>query len=113
LPFPLFTIINGCFRLSYNKINPEINILEKIIEEVKEDLEMDKVKAKPVWGEGRSVAEDVLHYKQQTHPDLLVVTPVLDAIIKPGFIGPHTQKIINCSRAPVLSIKKIGIPVFP
>jgi nucleotide-binding universal stress UspA family protein len=99
--------------LSYNKINPETNVLEKIIEEVKEDLEMDKVKAKPVWGEGRSVAEDVLHYKQQTHPDLLVVTPVLDAIIKPGFIGPHTQKIINCSRAPVLSIKKIGIPVFP
>jgi len=99
--------------LSYNKINPDTNILEKLIEEVKEDLEMDKVKAKPSWGEGQSVAEDVLHHMQQTHPDLLVVTPVLDVITKHGFTGPHTQKIINCSRVPVLSIKKASVPAFP
>ncbi len=97
--------------LSYGKIEPEKNILEKVIEEISDLLQNDKVKAKSVWGAGQSVAEDVLHYMQKAPPDLLIVTSVLDVITKPGFIGPHTQKIINGSKVPVLSIKKTDAPL--
>ena len=97
--------------LSYGKIEPEKNILEKVIEEIKELLQNDKAKAKSVWGAGQSVAEDVLQYMQKVPPDLLIITSVLDVITKPGFIGPHTQKIINGSKVPVLSIKKTEAPL--
>ncbi len=97
--------------LSYGKIEPEKNILEKVIEEIKELLQNDNAKAKSVWGAGLSVAEDVLQYMQATHPDLVIITSVLDVITKPGFIGPHTQKIINGSKVPLLSIKKTDAPL--
>ena len=97
--------------LSYGKIEPEKNILEKVIEEIKELLQNDNAKAKSVWGAGLSVAEDVLQYMQATHPDLVIITSVLDVITKPGFIGPHTQKIINGSKVPLLSIKKTDTPL--
>jgi nucleotide-binding universal stress UspA family protein len=98
--------------LSYGTVERETNLLEKIIEEIKEQLEADKVKAKPVWGMGQSIAEDVLLYIQQTNPDLVIVTSVLDVIIKHDFLGPHTQRILNCSKAPMLCIKKIGVPIL-
>lgn len=98
--------------LSYGTVERETNLLEKIIEEIKEQIEADKVKAKPVWGMGQSIAEDVLLYIQQTNPDLVIVTSVLDVIIKHDFLGPHTQRILNCSKAPMLCIKKIGVPIL-
>jgi nucleotide-binding universal stress UspA family protein len=98
--------------LSYGMIEGQTNLLKKIIEEIKEQLEIDKVKAKSVWGMGQSIAEDVLLYVQQVNPDLVIVTSVLDVITKPDFLGPHTQRILNCSKAPVLCIKKIGVPVL-
>lgn len=98
--------------LWYGKLERETNLLEKVIDEIQKQLETDKIKAKPVWGLGQSIAEDVLHYAQQTNPDLVIITSVLDVITKPGFLGPHTQKILNCSKSPVLCLKKIGVPVL-
>ena len=96
--------------LSYGTMEKETNLLKKIIEEIKEPLDRQNVKTRPVWGTGRSIAEDVLEFVQRSSPELIVLTSVLDFISKPDFIGPHTQKIIHCSRVPLLNIKKVGVP---
>jgi nucleotide-binding universal stress UspA family protein len=94
--------------LSYRKMERETNVLEKIVQEIKDQLNADKINPTILWGAGRTVADDVLSYAHQINPDLIIITPVLDVTTKPKFVGPHTQKIINCAKAPILSIKKAG-----
>lgn len=98
--------------LSYQSMERETSVLDKLIEEVQPHLDLDKIKANGVWGSGVSVADDVLYHTQKSSPDLLVVTSGLDVISKQHFIGPYTQKIVNASKVPVLSIKKVGVPVM-
>ena len=97
------------FGLSYRKMERETNVLEKIIEEVRDRIDFEKVSARAVWGNGISIADDVLSYAHQNNPEMIVVTSGLDVTTKPNFIGPHTQRIVNCSKVPVLVIKKIGV----
>ena len=98
--------------VSNSRMEHDTGVLEKIVEEIKDLLEADKVKAKVSWGQCNSVSDDIFQFIQTNHPDLIVLTSVIDAISKPNFIGPHTQKLINCSKVPVLNIKKIGMPAF-
>jgi nucleotide-binding universal stress UspA family protein len=98
--------------VSNSKVERETGVLDKLVEEVEDRLEQDKVKVTTSWGEGTSIADDVLQYTQKNNPDLVVLTSILDAINKPNFIGPHTQKLINCAKVPVLTIKKIGVAAF-
>jgi nucleotide-binding universal stress UspA family protein len=86
------------------------SILETILGEIKDQLKKDGVIAKPLWSEGRSIADEIVNYANKTNPDFVVVTSALDATSKPGYIGPHAQRIIHCSKAPVLSIKKLSVP---
>ena len=97
--------------LSYRSVERENNVLDKIVHEIKDQLEADKVRAQISWGAGHTVADDVLFYAYQNNPDLIVITSVLDVTTKPRFVGPHTQKIINCAKTPVLSIKKASVNV--
>jgi nucleotide-binding universal stress UspA family protein len=98
--------------LSYRSMERETNVLDKIIDEIKDKLEMDNVKANAIWNSGNSIADDVLTQSQQTAAELIVITSVLDVTTKPNFIGPHTQKILHCSKVPVLNIKKLSVPML-
>ena len=100
------------FGLSYQKMERDVSLLDRLVEEVKEDLKDDKVTTNCVWSLGNNIAEEVLYFAQQTNPELIVVTNALDVTTKPNFIGPHTQKIINAARMPLLNIKKIGVPAL-
>ena len=73
-------------------------------------MKNDQVTVKPLWNEGSSIAEEIVKYTNTTSPDLVVITSGLDATSKPKYIGPHTQKVIHCSKAPVLTIKKMVVP---
>jgi nucleotide-binding universal stress UspA family protein len=95
--------------LSYRKMERETNVLDKIVQEIKDQLDADKIKPSISWGAGRTVADDVLSFAHQDNSDLIIITSVLDVTTKPKFVGPHTQKIINCAKAPILSIKKAGV----
>jgi nucleotide-binding universal stress UspA family protein len=97
--------------LSGNVLEKETGVLDKVVEEIRDGL-VDGVNVRTQWGKGASIADDVLLFEQVHNADLLVLTSNLDAIAKPYFIGPHTQKIINCSRIPLLSIKKAEEPLF-
>jgi nucleotide-binding universal stress UspA family protein len=83
----------------------ETGALNKLAGEIKYELEKDQVKNMTVWGKGISASADILHFMQIHSPDLIVLNSFLDGIVKPNYIGPHTQKIINSSRIPVLVIK--------
>lgn len=98
--------------LSYKTMEKETTVLDKIVEEIKDQLESDKIKVATVWGVGNTISEDVINYSSQVNPDLLIITPILDVTTKNGFMGPHAQKIINSSKSPVLSIKTIGIHAY-
>lgn len=86
------------------------SILETILAEIKNRLKKDEVIAKPLWSQGHSIADEIVNYANKTNTDLVVVTSALDVTSKARYIGPHAQKIIHCSKAPVLSIKKLSVP---
>lgn len=98
--------------LSYRKMERETNVLDKIIDEIKDKLDEDKIKVSTNWNKGMTIPDDVLQFSQENNSDLIIVTSVLDVTTKPGFIGPHSQKIINCSKIPVLNIKKLTVPTW-
>jgi nucleotide-binding universal stress UspA family protein len=86
--------------------------LDKIIDEIKEQAQSDRIHVNTSWANGNFIADDVLQFASQTAQELIVLTSILDAIAKPAFLGPHSQKIINASKIPVLAIKKIGITIL-
>lgn len=98
--------------VSNSRMDNDTGVLDKIVEEINGLLEADKVNAKASWGQGNSVSDDIFQFIQTNKADLIVLTSAIDAISKPNFIGPHTQKLINCSKVPVLNIKKVGVPAF-
>lgn len=100
------------FGLSYRVVETGTSVLDTLVNEIKEKLEKDKVISKVSWSEGSTIADEILRHAYITNPDLIVVTAALDVTSKPKYIGPHAQKIIHSSKAPLLSIKKIGIPSF-
>lgn len=96
--------------LSYRLMEKESNVLDKIIGEIEDQLVMNGTRARASWNKGRDIADDVLQCAVDSTSDLIVVTSSLDVTTKPNFIGPHSQKIINCAKVPVLSIKKVSVP---
>lgn len=86
------------------------SVLDTIVGEIKDQLKKDQVTAKSLWIEGQGIADEIVRYANKTNPDLVVVTSVLDVTSKPRYIGPHAQRIIHCSKVPVLSIKKLSVP---
>lgn len=92
-------------------VDTATSVLDTIISEINVQLQNDAVTVKPFWSEGNSIAEEIVRYSNNTS-DLVVVTSGLDVTSKPKYVGPHAQKIIHCSRVPVLSIKKNSVPSF-
>lgn len=50
------------------------------------------------------VAEEVLTISSEIKADLVVISPGIDALSRPSFIGPFSQKIINHTQTPILSL---------
>lgn len=98
--------------LSFRITETGTSVLDTIVGEIKEQLIRDKVTTKLSWTESNTIADEIVRYANKISPDLIVVTTALDVISKAKYIGPHAQKIIHCSKSPVLSIKKVGVPSF-
>jgi nucleotide-binding universal stress UspA family protein len=98
--------------LSYRRMEIDTNVLEKIVNEIRDQADEDRVKVRTCWSNGETVAEDVLSYANQNIPDLVVLTNILDVTTKHGFIGPHTQTIVNNAKVPVLCIKGMHVASF-
>lgn len=98
--------------LSYRHADNDTRVLESIVDEIREQLETNKVRSRVKWSKGSGIADDVLHFSLEEKNDLIIISSALDATNKQQFIGPHTQKILNASRTPVLIIKKPGMPAL-
>jgi nucleotide-binding universal stress UspA family protein len=98
--------------LSLRKTENETRVLNKIISEISGHLDKDQVKAITAWGDGNTISDQILDYAQMNNTDLIAITSGLDVTTKANFIGPHAQRIINCAKVPVISIKKIGSAVL-
>jgi len=97
--------------LSYLRMERDMGVMHKIAREMRDYLPDSKVKVNVSWGKGISIADDILQYAQQTSPELIVLSSVLDASAKTEFIGPQLQRIIHCSKVPIVSMKHIGVPL--
>ena len=94
------------FGLSSLNMERDTSVLEKMISEIRTKTGDEKTEFRTGWSSDRSVSEEILHQAQRSMSDLIILTPVLDAAVKQNFIGPHMQRIINCAKVPVLTIKK-------
>ncbi len=91
--------------LSSLKVERKTNILDDLVKKIKPQLEGNQTKIQTAWANGGAVSDEILSYSKVILPDLIVLTPMIDTIYKHDFISPYSQKIINCSRVPLLSIK--------
>jgi nucleotide-binding universal stress UspA family protein len=98
--------------LAYRKTDISTGVLNAIVDEIRERLIRDQIEPHVIWGESGAVAEDVFNYSLHHQTELIVVTNALDLTTKPGYIGPHTQKILNIVKVPVLSLKNVNVHSF-
>lgn len=98
--------------LSYLRMERETTVMDRIAEKIRTYSADNNLKVSITWGRGISIADDILQYAQQTSPEIIVLSSVLDATSKSDFIGPQAQKILHCSKIPILSIKQLGVPVL-
>src|SRR5262249_35661417 len=94
------------------KAERQPGLLSKIVEGIRDKLVADNINVKTSWGNGNSVPDDIVQSIQSGNPELIVLTASIDAVSKPNFIGPYSQRLINSSMVPLLSVKKIGIPAL-
>lgn len=106
-PNTVMEVLGVSYRMILDTPN---SVLETIVGEIKDQLKKDQVFARSLWSEGSNIAGEIVKYAHKINPDLVVVTSALDVTSKPRYIGPHAQKIIHCSKVPVLSIKKLSVP---
>ncbi len=87
-------------------------VLDKLIDEIREQLDSDTITTSVAWANGSAISENIFHYAKYNHTELVVLTSAIDAITKPNYIGPHTQRLINTCHLPLLSIKLKTTPAF-
>lgn len=93
--------------IPYQKLQRETAILDKIVDEIRYQLHEDEVNVNTHWEKADAVGNDIIRFADVNQSDLLVITTALDSIGKPDFIGPHTQRLINLSKIPVLNISEL------
>ncbi|MFL5772570.1 MAG: universal stress protein [Flavisolibacter sp.] len=98
--------------LAYRQTELGTGVLNAIVDEIRDQLKQDHISPFVSWGSGIAIAEDVINYAINHHPELIVITNALDVTSKPNYIGPHTQKIISTVKVPVLSLKNVNVPAF-
>jgi nucleotide-binding universal stress UspA family protein len=85
--------------------NPGTDTWQSAIkEEIKNNDLSDKLAISFSQNISPDIAKSVLSTTKQMKADLLVISPGVDVATRPFFVGPFSQKIINYSRIPVLSI---------
>lgn len=76
----------------------------EIVSEVKSKDLADKIDVTFSLNINPDIAKSVLSVAKHSKADLLVISPGVDIATSPFFAGPFSQRIINHSRIPVLSI---------
>lgn len=87
-----------------NKYEHDIIELSTKVFELRNKNAKDKSHLSFTFCRNPDVAEEVLNILYQNKTDLVVISPGIDSVSRPSFIGPFSQKIINNAVIPVLSL---------
>lgn len=100
------------FGLPYQKMQNDTTVMEKVFAEILKLLKSDNVNVKCICEKSECLEIDILKFAQNNQADLLILNSSIDATSKSNYVGPHTQKLVNHSKIPVLNINKIGRTSF-
>lgn len=87
-----------------------ITLLNRLVDETKDQFRWAGIATRTFWGALSCAPDAILQHAVRTDPDLLVLTPVLDPVAKPDYVGPHAQKILHSAKVPILVVKKASVP---
>lgn len=117
----LFEIIEQSVLVNYSKCIVKILGITSVksnkaipqflsgVEELKNKFRNNPIEITVSQINNTNVAESVLLKAKQFMADLIVISPGLDVAELPFFIGPFSQRIINHSKIPILSILRNSI----
>lgn len=92
--------------LSVNKDNVEEEAIRTIAERLKARKTEQPIQFNVSFSHEKSIAREVLDHADRSSADLIVITPAIDVVSKPFFVGPFSQRILHHARVPVLHINK-------
>lgn len=92
--------------LSSTKNEDDEQLLEYLVDELKERISGASTKISTQFSFGNNIAERVLKTADVVRADLILITPSIDISNKQFFIGPYTQRILHQAKTPVLIAKR-------
>ena len=95
-----------------NRTEKETQLLEHFVAGIQQQTGGKGAITNACRGPLSHIPETVLQQLASSKPDLLIITSVLDSVVKPYYIGPYAQKIIHLAKVPILTIKKVAVPAY-
>ena len=92
--------------LSFGNSEDDRHLISITLDELRNKFQGRQVDIQVLRSHGANVAENVLNIVGRSDYDIVVLSPSIDMTNKQLFIGPFSQKIINQSPIPVLTIKR-------
>jgi nucleotide-binding universal stress UspA family protein len=92
--------------LSSGNSEDDKHLISLTLDELRSKLHSSQINIQVTRSTGSNVAENVLTMLARSAYDILVLSPSIDMTNKQLFIGPFSQRIINQSPVPVLTIKR-------
>lgn len=89
------------------KMQRQTQILDDLVQKITANIKCPDVTISTSWANGGSVSEEISMFARNASPDVVILTSVIDAITRPDFIGPHTQRLLNTLRTPILCIRSV------
>lgn len=90
--------------LSDLKMERETEVLDKIVGDIKELTDADKVSVTTGWSRAGTGAHDIIQFAVQHKSELIVITSAVDSASKPNYISPIKQQLLHFSDIPILYI---------
>lgn len=92
--------------LSSKKNDDDEQLLEYLVDELKEKISGESTKVSTQFTLGNNIADKILKTADDVRADLILLTPSIDVSNKQFFIGPYTQRILHHAKTPVLIVKR-------
>lgn len=89
------------------KMQRQTGVLDDLVQKITSNMQCPGINIKTTWAKGGSVSEEIISFARNAAPDVVILTPVIDAIARADFIGPHTQRLLHTLRTPILCIRSI------
>jgi nucleotide-binding universal stress UspA family protein len=91
--------------LSDLKMERETEVLDKIVNEIKDVTEADQINVTTAWTKAGTGAHEIIQYAGQHRCELIAITSAFDPVSKGHYISPVKQQLLHFSDIPILYIQ--------